>query len=156
VEHLLNVVHAYAKWPKDISQDFVHSITALMCEDNGRLIKEELMPGQLVAMLRAVALWGAKAKAARRPGIKLRWSCASVFRLAVEPLMGGVHTLQPTETAAAFWAFSKMAVAPPHLLGALYEDLVKAAPQLPEPALASSFLPRRDLHRRGKVDWQLI
>ncbi|CAE8585589.1 unnamed protein product, partial [Polarella glacialis] len=101
-EQLGRVVEAYSEWPREVTVDFAEQLTDLLCQDEGAVIRQGLSPGRLVAVLRSLALWRSRSKAAREnPKAWRRAMIEEVFRRSAAPLLKGREALTPEEAAAA-------------------------------------------------------
>ncbi|CAJ1394265.1 unnamed protein product, partial [Effrenium voratum] len=138
-DQLQRVLLAYSEWPAEIPAEFMEQLAHFLVQDNAQMIRTGLPAQQLVTILRFLALWSARAKAAREdPGARRAFE--PIYILCAKTLVAACDELTTEESSQAMWAYCKMKLVPKVLFQRLYSNILPSFQQLSLPSLAPCLL----------------
>eukprot|EP00439_Symbiodinium_sp_Y106_P075224 s840_g14.t2 len=155
---LTKVVVAYSEWPGEVSttcarisvrtdtsrtsleDDFMEQIMEVLCFGSGAMTMKDMSASNLVATLRALALWRSRSKSARERRADCEQLFSSTFCLAAAPIRSASSDLTAEEMAQAIWAFAKTRYMPMKLFLDLHDGVLRSFKALSLGSLASCLL----------------
>eukprot|EP00439_Symbiodinium_sp_Y106_P075392 s840_g14.t3 len=137
---LTKVVVAYSEWPGEVSTDFMEQIMEVLCFGSGAMTMKDMSASNLVATLRALALWRSRSKSARERRADCEQLFSSTFCLAAAPIRSASSDLTAEEMAQAIWAFAKTRYMPMKLFLDLHDGVLRSFKALSLGSLASCLL----------------
>ncbi|CAE7259294.1 AL1, partial [Symbiodinium sp. CCMP2456] len=137
---LTKVVVAYSEWPGEVSTDFMEQVMEVLCFGSSAMTMKDMSASNLVAALRALALWRSRSKSARERRADGEPLFASTFCLAAAPIRSACSDLTAEEMAQAMWAFAKTRYMPTKLFLDLHDGVLRSFKALSLGSLASCLL----------------
>ena len=137
-QQLQDVMLAYSSWPHEVSADFVEEMMRTLLDDQ-RIAT--ISTSTLVLILRFLALWSSRAKAAREDRTAWKQSLSPVFVASAERLVSS--NLSVEECAHVIWAYCKVkpdGMVPSKLFDSAYQNILPQFKKLSVPSLASCLL----------------
>eukprot|EP00435_Cladocopium_sp_Y103_P054134 s2074_g17.t1 len=138
-QQLQDILLAYSCWPLEVSADFVEEMIRTLLEDQ-RIMN--MSTSNLVLVLRFLALWNSRAKAAREDRAKWKQILCPVFVVANDKLTSS-SLLTVEEFAHVMWAYCKVkpsGLVPRKLFDSAYENILPRFKELSVPSLVSCLL----------------
>ncbi|CAE7843736.1 unnamed protein product [Symbiodinium sp. KB8] len=134
---LTKVIVAYSEWP---GEDFMEQVMEVLCFGSSAMTMKDMSASNLVAALRALALWRSRSKSARERRADGEQLFASTFCLAAAPIRSACSDLAAEEMAQAIWAFAKTRYMPTKLFLDLHDGVLRSFKALSLGSLASCLL----------------
>lgn len=138
-QQLQDILLAYSSWPLEVSANFVEEMIRTLLDDQ-RIMN--MSTSNLVLVLRFLALWNSRAKAAREDRTRWKQILSPVFIVANDKLMS-TNLLTVEELAHVMWAYCKVkpnGLVPRKLFDSAYQNILPHFKELTVPNLASCLL----------------
>lgn len=137
---LQDIIVAYSSWPLDVPADFVEEMVRSLLQNEQHI--GNMSMSNLVLILRFLALWNSRSKAARDDRGRWKDILSPVFIASNEKLQTG-EGLTVEESSHVMWAYCKMkpgGLVPRKLFQSAHQKIVKDFKNLSAASLASSLL----------------